>query len=213
MSTAETRIHDAALRIFAERGVTQLTISELAEEAGVARGTVYNNLGSTDALFEQVAAGLADEMLRRIVSSFAEIDDPAHRLANGIRLFVRRAHEEPVWGRFIIRYTFSNDSLRTIWGGAPASDLRRWAGAEALPHRSRPDPVCAGNDLGLDAFRHDVGCRRPQDMARERVRRGRTRPSRVGRRAKGSQEDRQPGIAALAEAFLETRSAVRHRMI
>ena len=58
MTAAETRIHDAALRIFAEKGVTQLTVSELAEEAGVARGTVYNNLGSTDALFEEVAAGL-----------------------------------------------------------------------------------------------------------------------------------------------------------
>src|SRR5664279_4428240 len=91
--TAETRIHDAALRIFAEKGVTQLTVSELAEEAGVARGTVYNNLGSTDALFEEVAAGLANEMHRRVVSSFAEIDDPAQRLANGIRFFVRRAHE------------------------------------------------------------------------------------------------------------------------
>ncbi|MGP8026188.1 MAG: TetR/AcrR family transcriptional regulator [Acidocella sp.] len=139
MSTAETRIHDAALRIFAERGVTQLTVSELAEEAGIARGTVYNNLGSTDALFEEVAAGLADEMLRRIVSSFAEIDDPAHRLANGIRFFVRRAHEEPVWGRFIVRYTFSNDSLRAIWGGAPAGDLRR--GQEQKRYSIDPDQV------------------------------------------------------------------------
>ena len=36
-STAEQRIHDAALRLFAERGATQLTISELADAAGVAR--------------------------------------------------------------------------------------------------------------------------------------------------------------------------------
>ena len=137
MTAAETRIHDAALRIFAEKGVTQLTVSELAEEAGVARGTVYNNLGSTDALFEEVAAGLADEMHRRVVSSFAEIDDPAHRLANGIRFFVRRAHEEPVWGRFIIRYAFSNDSLRAMWVGPPASDLRR--GQEQKRYRIDPD--------------------------------------------------------------------------
>lgn len=139
MTAAETRIHDAALRIFAEKGVTQLTVSELAEEAGVARGTVYNNLGSTDALFEEVAAGLADEMHRRVVSSFAEIDDPAHRLANGIRFFVRRAHEEPVWGRFIIRYAFSNDSLRAMWVGPPASDLRR--GQEQKRYRIDPDQL------------------------------------------------------------------------
>jgi AcrR family transcriptional regulator len=139
MTAAETRIHDAALRIFVEKGVTQLTVSELAEEAGVARGTIYNNLGSTDALFEEVAAELADEMHRRVVSSFAGIDDPAHRLANGIRFFVRRAHEEPVWGRFIIRYAFSNDSLRTMWVGPPASDLRR--GQEQKRYRIDPDQL------------------------------------------------------------------------
>ena len=147
MTIAETRIHDAALRIFAERGVTQLTVSELAEEAGVARGTVYNKLGSTDALFEEVAAQLADEMHRRVVSSFAGIDDPAHRLANGIRLYVRRAHEEPVWGRFIARYAFSDNSLRAMWVGPPASDLRR--GQEEKRYHIDPDQLQAA--LGMIA--------------------------------------------------------------
>jgi AcrR family transcriptional regulator len=147
MTVAETRIHDAALRIFAERGVTQLTVSELAEEAGVARGTVYNKLGSTDALFEEVAAQLADEMHRRVVSSFAGIDDPAHRLANGIRLYVRRAHEEPVWGRFIARYAFSDNSLRAMWVGPPASDLRR--GQEEKRYHIDPDQLQAA--LGMIA--------------------------------------------------------------
>ena len=147
MTIAETRIHDAALKIFAKRGVTQLTVSELAEEAGVARGTVYNKLGSTDALFEEVAAQLADEMHRRVVSSFAGIDDPAHRLANGIRLYVRRAHEEPVWGRFIARYAFSDNSLRAMWVGPPASDLRR--GQEEKRYHIDPDQLQAA--LGMIA--------------------------------------------------------------
>jgi AcrR family transcriptional regulator len=127
--------------------VTQLTVSELAEEAGVARGTVYNKLGSTDALFEEVAAQLADEMHRRVVSSFAGIDDPAHRLANGIRLYVRRAHEEPVWGRFIARYAFSDNSLRAMWVGPPASDLRR--GQEEKRYHIDPDQLQAA--LGMIA--------------------------------------------------------------
>src|SRR5208337_1513123 len=106
--------------------------------------------------------------------------------------------------RGLIRYAFSTDSLRAMSVGPPGSDAPR-AGTEALPHRSRPAAVHAGDDLEIDAFRHAVGCRRPQDMARERGRRGRNRPWRVGRRAKGSQEDRQPRIAALIEAFLEAR--------
>ena len=35
----------------------------------MAHGNIYNNLGSTDAMFEEVAAGLANEMFRWIVSS------------------------------------------------------------------------------------------------------------------------------------------------
>jgi AcrR family transcriptional regulator len=139
MSAAETRIHEAALRIFAERGVTHLTVSELAEAAGVARGTVYNNLGPTDALFEDIAARLADEMHKRVVMSFVEVADPAQRLADGIRFFIRRAHEEPLWGRFIIRFAFGNQSLQGMWTGLPAADLRE--GFERKRYRIDPDQL------------------------------------------------------------------------
>jgi len=56
MSPAQTRIHQAALRLFAEKGSNQITVSELAQAAGIARGTIYNNLESPDLLFQSVAA-------------------------------------------------------------------------------------------------------------------------------------------------------------
>ncbi|SDA93804.1 transcriptional regulator, TetR family [Sinorhizobium sp. NFACC03] len=112
------------MRIFAERGATQLNVSELAQAAGVARGTVYNNLKAPETLFEEVAANLADEMHRRISASSAGIDDPAARLSVGLRLFVRRAHEEPHWGRFIVRFAYSNMALQGVWAGPPAMDLQ-----------------------------------------------------------------------------------------
>lgn len=123
MNPAQIRIHRAALQLFAEKGATQVTISELAQAAGIARGTIYNNLESPEALFENVAAQLADEMHQRITASFAGVEDPAHRLANGIRMFIRRAHEEPHWGRFINRFAFSNQSLQSLWAGPPMRDV------------------------------------------------------------------------------------------
>ncbi len=139
MAAAEARIHEAALRIFAERGIAHLTVSELAEAAGVARGTVYNNLGPTNALFEDIAARLADEMHERVVMSFAQVADPAQRLANGVRFFIRRAHEEPLWGRFMIRFTFGNQALQGIWAGPPEADLRK--GLEQKRYRIDPDQL------------------------------------------------------------------------
>ena len=44
LSTAQRRIYKAAVRLFAEKGATQLNVSDLAQEAGVARGTIYNNV-------------------------------------------------------------------------------------------------------------------------------------------------------------------------
>jgi len=123
LTAAQARIHHAALRLFAEKGSAAVTMSELALAAGVARGTVHNNLDSPEDLFNTVAAQLSGEMHQRVVASFKGIEDPAHRLANGIRFFVRRAHEEPHWGRFINRFAFSNESLRGMWAGPPTQDI------------------------------------------------------------------------------------------
>lgn len=123
--TAEQRIHAAAMRLFAEKGGTQLSISELAEAAGVARGTVYGNVPDLDALLESVATGLAAEMHDRVEASVAHLHDPAERLSMGIRLFIRRAHEEPAWGRFLTRFAITDPSLKNLWRGAGYDNLRR----------------------------------------------------------------------------------------
>lgn len=123
LNPVQRRIHQAALRLFAERGAIDLSISDLALEAGVARGTIYNNVPSMEQLFEAVAAHLAAEMHERVRRSFETLVDPAHRLANGIRFFIRRAHEEPQWGTFIHRFAMSNASLREMFTSQATKDL------------------------------------------------------------------------------------------
>lgn len=123
LTAAQQRLYKAALQIFAERGVTQVNVSELAQAAGMARGTVYNNLTDLEGLFSEVATQLSSEMSDRIAVSVKDLPDPAQRLANGIRFFVRRAHEEPHWGRFICRFALSDATLKEIWAGQPTKDL------------------------------------------------------------------------------------------
>ncbi|MFZ3183373.1 MAG: TetR/AcrR family transcriptional regulator [Pseudomonas sp.] len=123
MTPVQKRIHQAAMQLFAEKGVGDITVSELAQVAGVARGTIYNNLSSVESLFEEVAGQLSAEMNRRVVNSADPQLDPAQRLANGIRFYIRRAHDEPQWGSFITRYASSNKTLQKLWSGPPVHDV------------------------------------------------------------------------------------------
>lgn len=123
LSTAQRRIYQAALSLFAEKGISQVSVSELADRAGVARGTIYNHIDSIESLFNDVAQTLTDEMNQRIHSSFRHISDPDLRLAVGIRLYVKRAHQEPEWGLFISRFGFSSPVLRRLGAGFPMQIL------------------------------------------------------------------------------------------
>jgi AcrR family transcriptional regulator len=120
---ARRRIHAAAMKLFAERGVTKLSISELAAAAGMARGTIYSHVPDVDRLFEEVAGQLAREMTERVVAGFAGVADPAQRLAIGVRQYIRRAHEEPLWGRFMTRFGLSAALMQTVMSGEAQRDF------------------------------------------------------------------------------------------
>jgi AcrR family transcriptional regulator len=123
INPAQRRIHLAAMRLFAEKGGTQLSISDLAQEAGVARGTVYNNVETMDLLFEQIATQLSQEMHQRISASIASVQDPAERLAYGVRFFIRRAQDEPQWAAFLTRFALSTASLRELFYSQATADV------------------------------------------------------------------------------------------
>lgn len=123
LNPVQQRIHQAALRLFVEKGGTHVNISDLAQAAGVARGTIYKNVESMEKLFEAVAAQLSKEMHERVKNSFSSITDPAHRLANGIRFFIRRAEEEPQWGAFIHRFGMADPSLRELLASQATTDV------------------------------------------------------------------------------------------
>lgn len=122
---ARSKIYRAALRLFAENGGSSVNVSDLAEAAGIARGTIYNNIDDPENLFAEVAASLSREMLARTESTMEGIEDSAERLATGLRLFVRRAHEEQDWGRFLVRFSLNHAALQLMLLEAPARDIKR----------------------------------------------------------------------------------------
>jgi len=142
LSAVQKRIQQAALHLFAEKGVNGVNVKDLARSAKVARGTIYNNQrASIEEMFQEIASQLSAEMHQRVVATLVEVDDPARRLAIGVRLFVRRAHREPEWGAFILRFAMSNPAIRQMWLGPPRKDVA--AGIASGRYKLRPDQMLA----------------------------------------------------------------------
>ncbi|WP_049574520.1 TetR/AcrR family transcriptional regulator [Streptomyces sp. SBT349] len=53
-SATRQRLCDAAVTLIAEQGFTSTTVEQIAERAGVAKGTLYYNFGGKTDLFEEV---------------------------------------------------------------------------------------------------------------------------------------------------------------
>ncbi|MET0928386.1 MAG: helix-turn-helix domain-containing protein [Aeromicrobium sp.] len=54
---------DAARRVFEEQGFIDARVSDIATEAGVAQGTFYTYFDSKEAVFQAIAARVADDMM------------------------------------------------------------------------------------------------------------------------------------------------------
>jgi len=65
------RLYEAAVDLIAERGYSATTVDDIAERAGVAKGTVYYNFPSKPALFEELlrhGIGLLTARFREVVA-------------------------------------------------------------------------------------------------------------------------------------------------
>lgn len=127
------------MTLFARRGSTTVSLSDLAQEAGLARGTIYNNIESLDRLFFEICSEMTTEMNEEVVSNNREIDNPVERLARGIATYLKRTQEDPAWGRFVVTFALSEQNVRDMFSAAPVQDLM--AGLEGGFYRFRPDQV------------------------------------------------------------------------
>ncbi|WP_432097124.1 TetR/AcrR family transcriptional regulator [Streptomyces sp. bgisy100] len=71
-----TKLYEAAVTLIAEKGFSATTVDEIAERAGVAKGTVYYNFASKTELFEELlrhGVGLLTTSLQRAADETAAL--------------------------------------------------------------------------------------------------------------------------------------------
>src|SRR6476646_7982372 len=59
-------IRDAAMRVIARKGMASATMQEIADEAGVAKGTIYIYVGDRDELVEKAFESAMNDLHARV---------------------------------------------------------------------------------------------------------------------------------------------------
>ncbi|MEJ2038853.1 MAG: TetR/AcrR family transcriptional regulator [Desulfosarcinaceae bacterium] len=89
------RILDAAIRVFAEQGFHQSTVSQIAKEAGVADGTIYLYFKNKDDILVQFYEFKTKQVFKRFREAVDQADTAVEKLRNLIRVHLEEFQKDP----------------------------------------------------------------------------------------------------------------------
>jgi AcrR family transcriptional regulator len=101
------RLIEAATEMFGERGM-EVGVAEIAQRAGVGRGTLFRNFPSKEALIAAVVVGAMNESVAH-ARALLEIDDPAE----AVYALIDQAHERMLTDRALF------EALDDAWMAHP----------------------------------------------------------------------------------------------
>jgi AcrR family transcriptional regulator len=93
---------DAAVTVFAKRGIEAASISEVTATAGVSHGIFYYHFKSKAELLDAVGHAVAAALVNEVDDVISDIHNGVERVALATQEFIRRAAGEPEWGWLIV---------------------------------------------------------------------------------------------------------------
>jgi len=101
-SGTRRKIHQAALRLFVDKGVAEATVRDLAQAAGIAEGTLYRHYASKDALVVDLFATNYAAFARRLEAVHAPFPDFRAKLHAIVADLCRFFDDNPTLFRFLL---------------------------------------------------------------------------------------------------------------
>jgi AcrR family transcriptional regulator len=114
----------AAKALFSERTWESVTVDEVVNEGGVAKGTFYGHFNDMN----ELAAAVADELIQSfdelIQPQRRSISDPLVRIAFGCHAFIERMLKDRSWASLIARMGRSYRAVGQVTRSRLSEDLR-----------------------------------------------------------------------------------------
>lgn len=106
------QILDAALHLFGSKGFYETKMSEIAEEAGIAKGTVYLYFSSKEELFKEMSKRDFERFLSQLPEKLAQLPSFSERLE-----YVAYHH---------LQYFYNRKEYKSLFFQAPNNDPDFW---------------------------------------------------------------------------------------
>src|SRR5262245_4398203 len=114
--SARTReqLLSAARSLYAKQAVESVTVEDVVQEAGVAKGTLYVHFKNIEAVQMAVADELTETFVDLLQPRRAIFEDPIERIADGCYTFLHQAAVNPKWGGLVARYAWSFPTVGSV---------------------------------------------------------------------------------------------------
>jgi AcrR family transcriptional regulator len=93
----------AARALFSMRPLESITVEEVANAGGLAKGTFYLHFQSLDELWAALAKDLARELAQSLEPVASRRSDPMERIAIGCVALIERSCDDPAWAALTAR--------------------------------------------------------------------------------------------------------------
>ena len=110
--TRKDRIMDAALRIFAEKGFQNATITEISKEAGVSEATIYEYFGTKEDLLFAIPEKITNESLEKSTKVIPYIKGVEGKIRAILLFYVQLYQSNPHYSALVLLQLMSNKRFR-----------------------------------------------------------------------------------------------------